>query len=183
MRTMVFDTETSGLPLYGGEIEVQPHIIELGAAVYEGSELVAEFSQLIKPPHPIDAVITKITGITNEELASCSSFKDVWEKTEFRELLKSCSMLIAHNAEFDRKMLVFELTRLGLNPDEFIPPAVVDTVAEFYHVFGRRMKLTELHEKILGVPLAQTHRALDDVHALAEVCKRGGLLCPETIAS
>jgi hypothetical protein len=31
--------------------------------------------------------------------------------------------------------------------------------------------MTELYEKALGHPLAQTHRALDDVHALVEIVR------------
>lgn len=190
-RTVIFDSETSGLPVNGGELAVQPRIIELGAVFVENGEIVGKYSQLIRPGFDITAEITKITGITNEDLVHKPNFTEAWngvsgeqvngnpwnEPVEsFRDMLKQCATLIAHNAPFDTLMLTFELQRMSLDPKEFIPETVLCTVSEFRHLFGRRAKLTELYEKMTGQPLAQTHRALDDAMALYECCKKGGLI-------
>lgn len=192
MKRIVFDTETTGLPKREQPLSAQPKIIELGAAIYENGELLAEYSQMIHPGEAIEEIITKITGIKNEDLVGMPSFREAWEGRperssedgillnppvpSFKEFLQGCECLIAHNAEFDTKLLSFELQRMELDPKEFIPKEVLCTVAEFRHVFGRRAKLTELYEKMIGKPLDQTHRALDDVKALAEVCLKAGLL-------
>lgn len=179
MRTIVFDVESTGLPTHAAPLDKQPRIIELGALAYD-SGIESRYSQLIHPQCAISAEITKITGITDEAVQFCPVFKEAWEGIEsvqsFKDFIAECEVLIAHNAEFDVKMLSFELERLGLNPKDFIPPTVICTVAEFYHVFGRRPRLIELHQKILGQPLAQKHRALDDVEALYRVCLKAGLM-------
>jgi hypothetical protein len=43
------------------------------------------------------------------------------------------------------------------------------TIAEYRHLFGKRMKLLDLYERILGKPLAQTHRANEDAMAVWEI--------------
>jgi len=46
---------------------------------------------------------------------------------------------------------------------------MICTVQEYHHLFGKRPKLTALYEHIIGRPLAQTHRALDDAMAVFEI--------------
>ncbi len=47
---------------------------------------------------------------------------------------------------------------------------------EYTPQFGHRPKMTELYENVMGKPLLQTHRALDDVRALYECTKEDGFL-------
>jgi hypothetical protein len=68
-------------------------------------------------------------------------------------------------------VLYFELLRTGWERRFPFPPNQVCTVDSTMHIKGRRMKLTELYEHTQGKPLAQTHRAVDDVRALWECYK------------
>lgn len=169
MRTViVFDTETTGLTQPScAELKSQPRIIEIGAAKVEvpSGKVIATLTALVNPGEPIPEIITKITGITNEELSEQPAFKE--HLPALRVHFTGSIALIAHNAPFDRALLDYELARAKVT-DFPMPPETICTVSEFNHIFGRNMKLTELYEHFCKKELQQTHRALDDVEALVE---------------
>ena len=168
MRFAIFDTETTGLVAPSvQDIAKQPRIIEFGLAIVDGDQTY-EYNWLIDPEEDITAEITKITGITNEMLEGKLKFREVLDEIE--EAFAGTEMLIAHNAPFDVSMLHYELQRCGRTGFPW-PAITVCTVQEYQHEFGHRPKLTDLYERKLGRPLAQTHRALDDVLALVEILK------------
>lgn len=174
MNIVIFDTETTGLPLpKSAPLDKQPRIIELGAVVVNKDGIVRELSQLLDPGVEISAEITKITGITNDQLKGKPTFKEFLP--QLKEFFADTQILIAHNAPFDRKMLELDLERAECEDFPW-PEQVVCTVQEYQPQFGKRPKLLELYEKIVGVPLAQTHRALDDVMALHECVAKDGFL-------
>jgi DNA polymerase III epsilon subunit family exonuclease len=173
MRTIIFDTETTGLPLpLVAPLEKQPKIIELGMLVVEGEELVQGLNWLIHPGEEITAEITKITGITNEDLVGKPRFSEIADEVE--KLFASADACIAHNAPFDTKLVNFEFRRM--ERELKWPDQVICTVQEYTHITGKRPKLTFLYEHIMGKPLEQTHRASDDALALFELLKADGFL-------
>lgn len=165
---VVFDTETTGLPLHpDAPLEKQPKIIELGAALldYEG-KVVDTFQQLLHPGEDITEEITKITGITNEQLKDQPKFVDVLP--QLREFFDRAFAVFAHNLPFDKKLLMFDLKRAAC--EDFPWPATeYCTIGLHRSIWGRNMKMTELYEHAMKKPLPQTHRALDDVMALVEI--------------
>lgn len=173
MRAALVDFETTGLtkPSVSG-LDKQPHIIEVGIAVYEEGVLVHEYSRLVKPPFPISEEITKITGITNEMLEGQPPFSEIIG--DIADAFDGCDAFVAHNAPFDRACLEYEIQRLGC----FFawPPLTICSAQEFTHEFGFRPKLVQLYALKMGKPLEQTHRALDDVKAMAEVLLKEGLI-------
>ena len=170
---LIFDTETTGLLLpKAADLNKQPRIIELALARVEHGKIVSEHEWLIDPECVISAEITKITGITNEMVAGKQKFRELLGEIE--EAFAGADTLIAHNAPFDVGMLTTELQRCERTGFPW-PLATMCTVQEFMHLKGRRLKLTQLYELKLGKVLAQTHRALDDVIALAEICVKEGL--------
>lgn len=172
LRTLVYDTETTGLlKPEVSDINQQPKIIEFAVAeIDEGYEIVAEHSWLIYPGEEITPEITKITGLTNDDLVGKPTFIEVLPEIE--EAFMGVHRLMAHNLPFDMGMLTNELRRLGRQYAFPYPPNQVCTVQLANEmIYGRRAKLTELYEKTMGKPLAQTHRALDDVRALVEVIR------------
>ena len=169
MRTaIIFDTETTGLPLPGkASLDKQPKIIELGALLVGKDGPLGELSQLIDPRQPLDAKITEITGIKGEDLVGMPTFIEFLPKLiEF--FTPQADYLIAHNANFDVSLLTFDLQRADAKEFPW-PKETICTVQEFTPEFGRRPRLIELYEVKLGKPLAQTHRALDDCKALYEL--------------
>lgn len=166
-RTVIFDTETTGFLLPSSvPLEKQPRIIELGIVVVEDGKKVDEHNWLINPECQITAEITKITGITNDDLKDKPIFRELLGEIE--DAFGIADYGFAHNAPFDVGMLKNELARCGRTGFPF-PKEMICTVQEYYHLFGKRPKLTALYEHIIGRPLAQTHRALDDAMAVFEI--------------
>jgi DNA polymerase III epsilon subunit-like protein len=168
---ILLDFETTGLILpSSSDLVLQPKIIEIGAIkVSDKGSVVAELGELIDPRQEISAEITKITGIKPEQLKGKRTIEEVIP--ELADFFLGAHMLVAHNVAFDRDVLYFELLRTGWERRFPFPPNQVCTVDSTMHIKGRRMKLTELYEHTQGKPLAQTHRAVDDVRALWECYK------------
>lgn len=165
---VVFDTETTGLLLHpSAPLEKQPRIIELGAAlVAPDGTVVDTYNQLVHPGEQITAEITKITGITNEQVADAPPFAQVLPA--LRAFFARADGVVAHNLPFDKGMLMNELRRCGVTDFPW-PQHELCTVGANRATWGRNPKMTELYAAVLGKPLAQTHRALDDVLALVEI--------------
>ncbi len=173
---LIFDTETTGLIHHPStKDELQPQIIEFGAVLVTRpkGEIKEDLNVLIHPGKPIPPEITKITAITNEDVMRCGRFSSVVQ--EIRGMFAKADLVIAHNLPFDAGMLELELARLGIK-DWPWPKRRMCTVQEHTEEWGRRPKLIELYAHYTGVPLDQTHRAIDDVMALRRICILGGLL-------
>lgn len=175
MKFLVFDTETTGIPKHPRSKDtVQPRVIEFGAILVDsdGNNL-DEIELLIDPGQKLEAIITKITGLADEDLEGAGAF-DV-HAPKIRSFFERADALVAHNLPFDHSMIAMELARHSIE-DWPWPARNICTVQEHAEEWGRRPKLLELYEHYMGEPLAQTHRALDDVQALVDVCVASGVL-------
>lgn len=167
---IVFDTETTGLTLHpAAPLAKQPRIIEFGCALLDRGEVVRTANLFINPGEPLDERITKITGITDDDLADAPPFTA--HLPELESLFRSASVVMAHNLPFDKAMLMNELERVSARSFPW-PKTEVCTVGLYKELWGRNPKLTELYADVTGTPLAQTHRALDDVLALVEIIQK-----------
>lgn len=185
-KWLVFDTETTGLPVpSSAPIEKQPKIIDfalvevtLDAVNGEGVNIAPyisrEKSWLIQPGEELSKEITKITGLTDDDLRGQPSFPEVLP--EIITWFHGVEGIIAHNLPFDLGLLVNELRRCGKEFAFPYPAQQLCTVAHYHPVYGRRAKLTEVYERVMGQPLAQKHRALDDTRALAEIVIKENLI-------
>lgn len=63
---------------------------------------------LFKPPLPIKTVAMAVTHITNEMVADKPAFQGSYIHTRLIELLKDRAIFVAHNADFDMRMLKYE---------------------------------------------------------------------------
>lgn len=163
MKILVFDTETTGLPFHeSAPLERQPKIIEFGALLVDADtgETVAAYERLFNPGEPLEAVITKITGLTDEDLAAEDPFDLDWVFDAVRE----ADGILAHNLPFDAFLLQLEARRAGREINW--PRIMICSAQEYTPIFGYRPKMKELYELAFSEPLPQTHRALDDVDAL-----------------
>lgn len=184
---LIFDTETTGLPLHpAAPLDKQPKIIEFGCVMLspEDGEVVETHNFLINPRQLLDPVITKITGLVDADLVDQPIFAQVLP--QIQEIFARSTAAVAHNLPFDKSLMRFELARMRIqlshDSDPIAPadPAAkkfpwpakeMCTVGAFQEVWGRRPKLIELYEWSLRRPLAQTHRASDDAAALAEIVR------------
>lgn len=174
-KIVVFDTETTGIPKHPkAKMEVQPKIIEFaGVVVDEKGVVLRELELLFNPQEPLEEIITKITGLKDEDLANQPTFPEL--VGQLFDFFKGNDAVIAHNLPFDTAMIDLEMMRHDLGAFHW-PELKFCTVQENAEEWGRRPKLTEMYEKVKGEKLDQKHRALDDVLALVEVCVGTGIL-------
>lgn len=188
MISLVFDTETTGIPAHpNARMDTQPRNIEWGGVlVNSDGEILEELGLLINPEvipknvgqqsNLIDkAGILRISGIDSDTLKDYPTFAEVLP--QILPFFQKADQLIAHNLPFDKTMMELDLKRIGCDPLTFPWPRIMTcTSQEHQEEWGRRPKLLELYEHYTGTPLAQTHRALDDVKALVVICKHAGVL-------
>ena len=148
---VMLDTETTGLSFRDCEL------IEIAAALMVDGKVVDRFQTFICPSQPIPEEITKLTGISNEDVVGAPSAVDA-----VRDLAAFVARrpVVAHNANFDRSFVLkvpggsavtdrwidsLALSRIGL------PRVSSHRLASMAEAFGCD---------------SVTHRAMDDVDAL-----------------
>ena len=111
---LIFDVETTGLIPKGEPIlELCPYIVQLSFAVFNmrTGEIVKKYNTYINIPAKIQisGEIERITGITR---AKCATGVVITEALDalYAEYTQ-CRTIIAHNIEFDSKMIRIELAR------------------------------------------------------------------------
>lgn len=176
MKAAIFDTETTGLPKHpDAKLTVQPRMIEFGCLIVDhtGKEL-DELNLIVDPEEEIEPIITKITGLTNDDLRGKPKFHEVLP--QIAAIISQADILIAHNLPFDHTILSMELNRIDDEQEFPWPEYNLCTVQENFLKYGKRARLIELYKDVMGEELAQTHRALDDCRALAEVVIKEGYI-------
>lgn len=167
---IIFDTETTGLVKHpNAPLAKQPRMIEFGAITLSlaNGKVMKKFKQLVNPGEPLTDEITKITGITNDDLEGQPTFEAAWKK--IFAFIKPATMLLAHNEPFDRAIVDYELKRANKT---YVWPQTFCTISLYRERWGRDMKLTELYASLIGKELDQKHRALSDVEALVEIVQK-----------
>jgi|UniRef100_A0A6C0JK35 DNA polymerase III epsilon subunit-like protein len=199
---VVFDVETTGLipkKIRGQEIPIEsyPYIIQLSCVVYDIFEkrIVKSFDSYVKISDNIEISekVTELTGITRE---LCNKKgKNIIDVLEcFYEMYMLGEVIIAHNIEFDEKMILIELERNRTEVLEKIPHcfSIFNKIyeklkgVERYCTmrYGTELcnilvpskipggnptkkwpRLNELHEKLFNEVPEGLHNSLVDVHA------------------
>ncbi len=163
---VVLDTEITG-PRYGGEV------IDLAIVDPTGKVL---FNKLLRPKCKIDPDTSAFHGITNEMVATATTFAEEW--TEICRHLDD-KIIIAYNAEFDKGRMWHTTKEHGLTPrHRWIWQCMMQKYAAFYNAPNERgydspgwQKLEKaLHQQ--GVPFVQEHRALPDALAVVALIQR-----------
>jgi DNA polymerase III epsilon subunit-like protein len=169
---IVWDTETTGLPKpLVAPLEEQPKIIEFAGIRLDPKTLkeTARLEFMCNPGEKLEAIITKITGITDADLADKKPFGFFYQPLV--EFFWGEREMAAHNIAFDRSLLFFDLMRMDKHYAFPWPLKHLCTVEASYSIKNRRLKLSELHELAMGKPHKDAHRAMADVEALADCCR------------
>jgi DNA polymerase III epsilon subunit-like protein len=152
----------------GNPLENQPYIIEAFILRVDDSGQEEEhFHSFVKPPKPLPERITKITGITEVQLADAPTFVEIYRPLV--NIFFGAHTMVAHNLPFDLGVLVNELKRIDKEHKFPYPPIHFCTVANSINVRGQRLKLQELYQIATGRDaIENAHRAEADVMALLE---------------
>ncbi|HZU85978.1 MAG TPA: exonuclease domain-containing protein, partial [Anaerolineaceae bacterium] len=153
---VAIDIETTGLD------SAVDAIIEIGAVRFNGARVEGEWSTLINPGRPIPAMITQLTGITNEMVRNAPPVKAVIQ--ELADFVGSDPVL-GHSVRFDLSFL--QRNNILLDND------VLDTyeMASVLMPTASRYNLGALGQQ-LGILLPASHRALDDARVTHVVYTR-----------
>ncbi|MGM0674398.1 MAG: 3'-5' exonuclease [Spirochaetota bacterium] len=164
---VAFDFETTGLH------PATDRIIEVGAVKFRAREVLETFDELVNPGIPVSPDAIKVSGITEEMLASKPSIDQTLPR--FLQFIGD-SVLVAHNAPFDVSFLraALETTRRGE-----VTNVVIDTQVLAQKAYPR-LKSYSLQNLVAHLELAQgnAHRALDD----AVMCKDVFLSCADALS-
>jgi DNA polymerase III subunit epsilon len=156
----VFDTETTGLDIRGGD-----EMVAIGAVrIVNGRLLESEcFEQLVKPECIIRQDSIRIHGIQPEML---EGQPDVRQVLDLFQRFAEGTILVAHNAAFDMRLLQLQEKRTGIR---FENP-VVDTMllSAVVHPAQRQHDLASIAKR-LGITIMGRHTALGDAISTAEV--------------
>ena len=168
---IIFDLETTGLPLAdGADLNLQPHITEFGAIkLDEDLNEIDTLQFLVNPGIPLEPKITKITGLTDDDLKDEPPF--IARLDPVIEFFFGEWTLVAHNLPFDRKVLRYELERLDKVTKFPWPMNHICTVEVGQSVWGKMRKLGDIYEEIMGKKIDNAHRSLNDVEATIEILK------------
>lgn len=176
-KAFIYDVETTGLVKNSLiPLERQPRIIEFFGHVVDDSGAVHdEIEFFCDPGIPLDPVITKITGIKQEQLNGQPKFSKFSD--QLLRMLGNSDCVVAHNLSFDMALLEADCARCG-SPVKW-PGRLICTVEQTEWIKGHRLSLTALHEELFGEGFPAAHRARNDVQALTrcylELRKRGDL--------
>lgn len=179
MNLLFFDTETTGLPRNYkapvSDLGNWPRMVQIAWLLTDehGNEAGA-YEYVIKPDgYVIPAEAARIHGITTERaLREGYPLADVL--AAFLEDLRGADCLIAHNVQFDEKIVGAELLRAGLRDELQGRPKVctMQSATDFCRLPGpygfKWPTLAELHTALFGQGFIGAHRALADVRACAK---------------
>ncbi len=155
----ILDIETTG-----GQFN-EEGITEIAIYKFDGHEIVDQFISLVNPEIPIQPFVIKLTGINNEMLRSAPKFFEVAKR--IIEMTNDC-ILVAHNAEFDYRILRTEFRRLGYDFNQKTLCTVELSKKllpeQTSHSLGKLVRA-------LGIPMADRHRASGDALATVKLFK------------
>ena len=147
---VAFDLETTGLS------SLHDTIIEIGAAIMKGNEVLSTFQTFVDPHRPLQPKIVDLTGINDQMLAGQPDISEAIPK--FLEYVGS-RPLCAHNADFDIGFVTAACEKLGLP----FHPTYVDTLILAQNLMPElgKYKLNIVADA-LSLPDFNHHRASDD---------------------
>ncbi len=159
MEYAILDIETTG-----GKFN-EEGITEIAIYRFDGVKVVDQFASLVNPERPIQPFVVNLTGINSEMLRNAPKFYEIAKRVI--EMTEG-AVLVAHNANFDNRILTTEFDRLGYNFDmetlctvELAKQLIPDMPS---YSLGKLVRS-------LGIPLSDRHRAQGDAKATVELFK------------
>ncbi len=164
MRSIVIDTETTGLDPNQGHRIIEIAAVELVDRRPTGRSLHMH----LNPGREIDAGATEVHGMTWDDLKDKPHFADI--AAGFVEFVRGAEWII-HNASFDIGFLDAEFAQAGMPPCAECAGSITDTLALARDSFpGKRTSLDALCERFRVDNAHRTlHGALLDARLLADV--------------
>ncbi len=155
----ILDIETTG-----GKYN-EEGITEIAIYKYDGHSVVDQFISLVNPEREIQPFVVNLTGINNNMLRNAPKFYEIAKRIV--EITKDC-IIVAHNAQFDYRILSTEFKRLGFEYErkslctvELSKSLIPDQPS---YSLGKLVRA-------LGIPVTDRHRASGDALATVKLFK------------
>jgi len=155
----VLDIETTG-----GKYN-EEGITEIAIHKFDGHQVTDTFISLVNPEKPIQPFVVNLTGINNKMLRTAPKFHEIAKR--IIEITQD-AVLIAHNAQFDYRILRTEFRRLGYN-FERKTLCTVDLAKQL--IPDRDSYSLGKLVRSLGIPVSDRHRANGDALATLKLFK------------
>lgn len=156
---VILDIETTG-----GKYN-EEGVTEIAIHRFDGHRIVDQFISLINPEKEIQPFVVNLTGINNNMLRTAPKFHEVAKRIV---TITQDAVIVAHNAQFDYRILRTEFRRLGYNYErktlctvELAKQLLPDV--ESYSL-GKLVRS-------LGIPVSDRHRANGDALATLQLFK------------
>ncbi len=140
-------------------------VIEVAAIKVAGGEIIDTFTSMVNPGSEIPYWITRLTGITNDDLVDAPYFEDI--AAQLYDFMKD-SIFVAHNVLFDYSFLKREFAAVGYN----FKPKLFCTVKMSRALWSEHRGHSL--EKIIArhnISFTARHRAYDDAKAMYDFVK------------
>lgn len=148
------DIETTGMGYRTSRI------IEIAVIRVENNQIVNTLHTLINPGSPIPYHITRLTGITNNDVTGAPVFESVAE--QLRDILQG-ALFIAHNVRFDYSFIKRQLSLCNIAYNPRMLCSVRMSRALYPHVKGHSLQaIIKRH----ALAVTTRHRAYDDAEAV-----------------
>ena len=185
MKVLVFDTETTGLPIGKNpsiiETDKWPYIVQLSYVYYDTVKkiMIESRDYIIKIPNSVvisseSIAIHKITPeICDDEGVSIKAVLD-----KFNACLQDCDVVVGHNISFDKRLVMVEsirhkmkqhFTTIGVRVPEYctmknsVDLCKIPVTSKEGEVYFKYPKLSELHQHLFKSVPGGLHNALIDV--------------------
>ena len=155
-----FDIETTGLSISTDRI-VELCFIKIHPNGNEEAQTIR-----FNPQMPISREASEVTGITNEDVKDCPTFKE--KATELAKIFSGCDIAGYNSNSFDVPLLVEEFLRVGVDFD-ISKAKLVDVQTIFFKKEPRN--LTAAYSFYCDKNLENAHSAMADTRATYEVLK------------
>ncbi|MFI1773240.1 exonuclease domain-containing protein [Thalassobellus citreus] len=155
----ILDIETTG-----GKFN-EEGITEIAIYKFDGHEVVDQFISLVNPERDIQPFVVNLTGINSNMLKNAPKFYEVAKRIV--EITEGC-ILVAHNAQFDYRILCTEFRRLGFDYER--PSLCTVELAKDLIPDQASYSLGKL-VRSLGIPVTDRHRASGDALATVKLFK------------
>ncbi|SKB32797.1 3'-5' exonuclease [Sphingopyxis flava] len=181
MKVLIFDTETTGIPLWGepSDDPRQPYVIELAADLvdFESREIITSLDFLINNDVDIPEEVIAIHGITREMCAE-QGISPLEAHEQFVELIGQADEAVGHQVKFDIRMMRIHGARVTGDKWENLVPTYCTMQKAHAHVKALPQKpdgwawpptLADTHLHIVGEPFSEAHRARPDCDAARRI--------------
>jgi len=155
----ILDIETTG-----GKYN-EEGITEIAIHKFDGHQVIDTFISLVNPEKEIQPFVVKLTGINNKMLRTAPKFHEVAKR--IIEITED-TIIVAHNAQFDYRILRTEYKRLGYNFER----KTICTV-DLSKTLLPDLESYSLGKLVrsLGIPVSDRHRANGDALATIKLFK------------